>query len=238
MPDNAPDECVRRVSVSATLGTRDAAGMMRAKEASMSTFLYKVVYQLGAAPWERLAEVPAARQLLAMINSEESGRQPPFGPALDIGCGTGGWSVKLALRGWQVTGIDIVSRALRTARKRASEAGVDVRFIASDVAELQATGIGNGYRLILDIGTVHGIPESNRKAASCGITAVAAPNATLLMYAFKPERRGPLPRGMSREEIEATYPGWRVTDEQPFDLTGIPESTRNDDPRWYRLSRV
>ena len=43
---------------------------------------------------------------------------------------------------------------------------------------------------------------------------------------------------VSRAEIEATYPSWRVTDEQPFDLTGIPESTRKDDPRWYRLSRV
>jgi SAM-dependent methyltransferase len=207
-------------------------------KAFMSAFFYKVFYGLGAAPWERLAELPAGGQLRVLIDREEEGRQPPYGPALDLGCGTGGWSIALATRGWQVTGVDIVSRALRTARKRAADAGVDVQLLAGDVADLGAAGAGYGYRLILDIGTVHGIPESKREATGRAITAVAAPDATLLMYAFRPERRGPLPRGMSRAEIEATYPGWRVTDEQPFDLTGIPESTRKDDPRWYRLSRV
>lgn len=203
----------------------------------MSALLYKVIYRLGAAPWERLAELPASRQLRALLDGEEEGRQAPYGLALDLGCGTGGWSIALAARGWQMTGIDIVPRALRTARKRAAESGIDVRFLDGDVTDLRSAGVGNGYRLILDIGTVHGIPESKREAAGRAITAVAAPDATLLMYAFRPERRGPLPRGMSREEIEATYPDWRVTDEQPFDLTGIPESTRKDDPRWYRLSR-
>jgi SAM-dependent methyltransferase len=176
--------------------------------------------------------------LNGLLQGVEAGLQPPYGPALDLGCGTGGWSIKLAGRGWQVTGVEIVPRALKTARKRVAEAGVDVRFVKGDVADLRAAGVGDGYRLILDIGTVHGIPESKREAAGRGITAAAAPNATLLMYAFRPEKRGPLPRGMSRAEIEATYPGWTVTDEQPFDPTGLPESTRKDDPRWYRLTRI
>jgi hypothetical protein len=46
-----------------------------------------------------------------------------------------------------------------------------------------------------------------------------------------------LPSGADRGEIEAIYPGWQVIEEPPFDPTGLPESTRKDDPRWYRLRR-
>jgi hypothetical protein len=58
------------------------------------------------------------------------------------------------------------------------------------------------------------------------------------MYAYAPGRRGPLPRGASRVEIEAAYPGWQVTGELAFDIAGLPESARQADPRWYRLRRV
>jgi methylase of polypeptide subunit release factors len=50
-----------------------------------------------------------------LLDREENGRQPPYGPALDVGTGSGIWGIKLAQRGWQVTGVDIVGRALRRA---------------------------------------------------------------------------------------------------------------------------
>jgi SAM-dependent methyltransferase len=203
----------------------------------MSALFYKVVYRFGFTPWERLETFPAARQALAMIDREQAGRQPPYGPALDLGCGTGVWSVRLATRGWHVTGVDLVGKAVQAARKRAAAAGVDARFIQGDVAALQPADIGSGYRLILDFGTVHGLDPDGRAAVGQLVNAVAAPAAGLLMYALAPRKRGMLPSGADRDEIEAIYPGWRVIEEQPFDPTGLPESTRKDDPRWYRLRR-
>src|SRR5688572_3821935 len=130
----------------------------------MSAFFYKVVYRFGFTPWERLETFPAARQITAMFDREESGRQPPYGPALDIGCGTGVWSVQLATRGWQVTGVDFIPRAVRAARERARVAGVEARFIHGDVTALKAADVGSGYRLVLDFGTVHGLDPAQRVA--------------------------------------------------------------------------
>jgi hypothetical protein len=56
--------------------------------------------------------------------------------------------------------------------------------------------------------------------------SVATEDATFLMYAFSPGRRGPLPRGISREEIERAYEGWTIIDEEAFDLTRPPALCR------------
>ncbi|MCA1706596.1 MAG: class I SAM-dependent methyltransferase [Actinobacteria bacterium] len=202
----------------------------------MSMGFYKFAYRVGFTPWEGAAEQgPVAQQVSAWFAREESGREPPYGKALDLGCGTGRDSVDLATRGWQVTGIDIIPRALTAARARAREAGVEAEFIEGDLAALRAAGVGTGYRLLLDGGTIHGLNDAQRETVGREINEVAAPDATLLMFAFAPARRGPTPRGMSREEIEAMFPTWRVTDEEPVNVS-LPRVLRAD-PRWYRLQR-
>jgi 2-polyprenyl-3-methyl-5-hydroxy-6-metoxy-1,4-benzoquinol methylase len=62
---------------------------------------------------------PAAKQIAGLFEREESERKASFGRALDLGCGAGIWSVRLAARGWQVTGEDIVPKAIDRARERA-----------------------------------------------------------------------------------------------------------------------
>jgi hypothetical protein len=57
----------------------------------MSLF-YKVAYGLGFHPWEDLAaHPPFADQLLSLVTREEHGLKPPYGPALDLGCGSAVW---------------------------------------------------------------------------------------------------------------------------------------------------
>ena len=92
------------------------------------SWLYRLAYAVGFRPWERAA-ARAAEAIARMFEREERERQPPYGAALDLGCGTGMHSVALARRGWQVTGIELVPRALRLARERARQAGVEVRFV-------------------------------------------------------------------------------------------------------------
>jgi hypothetical protein len=64
---------------------------------------------------------------------------------------------------------------------------------------------------------------------------VAAPDATMLMMAWAPGRRGPLPRGASRSDIEAAFPAWKVVDEEALDAPGAPGYVQKADPRFYRL---
>jgi hypothetical protein len=146
--------------------------------------------------------------------------------------------VRLAERGWQVTGIDFVGKALRRAAERASEREVAVRFVEGDVTALEAAGVGNGYQLILDTGTFHGLTDEQRTAMGRGITAVASADATVILDCFVPRRRGPLPRGASRDDVEAAFPRWHVTsvdraDTEPDTLARLAKF----DERFYSLRR-
>ncbi len=203
------------------------------------SFAYKVLYQVGFTPWEEIATLPVAReQISSLFEREEKGRQPPFGQALDLGCGSGIWGIELAKRGWQVTGVDVVPKALRSARERAQETGVQMRLVEGDVTRLQAAGVGSGFPLLLDFGLFHDeLTDTEREEMGRQVSAVAAPGATLLMMAWSRRRRGPLPRGASRRDIEAAYPAWKVLDEKAFDLSGAPfyRYLRNAEPRFYRL---
>ena len=200
---------------------------------------YRALYGVGFTPWEQITKLPGVTsQSSALFAREEQGRQPPYGPALDLGCGSGIWAVRLAQRGWQVTGVDFVPKALRRARERAREAGMEVRLIGGDVTELTTSGVGSGFPFLLDFGLFHDeLTDEQRKAMGREVSAVAAPGATMLLMAWARGRRGPLPRGASRGDIEAAFPSWSVIDEEAFDVTGASfyRHMKKAHPRCYRL---
>ena len=200
---------------------------------------WKLYYRLGFHPWEDLAEHPPfAEKLTELFAREESGREPPYGPALDLGCGSAVWGVPLAKRGWQVTSVDIVDRALERARERVRDAGVDVRVMHADVTALREAGVGSDFRLLLDTGTFHGLSASQRRAMGREISAVAAADATVILDCFAPRRRGPLPRGASRSDVEEAFPDWEITDIEVADTEPDPIARfLKFDERFYRLVR-
>ena len=55
---------------------------------------------------------------------------------LDVGTGTGSAAIPAALRGGEVTGLDISSDMLDGARRRAAEAGVEVEWVEGDAEAL------------------------------------------------------------------------------------------------------
>jgi SAM-dependent methyltransferase len=198
------------------------------------SWFYRLAYAIGWKPWETAGQLERER-VAAFFDREEQERVRPYGAALDLGCGTGLHAVELAKRGWQVTGVELVPKALRAARERARAAGVEVRFVEADVTALRASGIGPGFSLVLDFGVFHGLTDAQRRAMASEVTAVAAPGATQLMIAFVPGRRGPLPRGASRDEIEGTYDRWNVVAQDALPTSALPGFLRNADPRVYRL---
>jgi len=201
------------------------------------SLFYSVAYWVGLKPWERMAALPIAQQISSLFDREESGHEPPYGAALDLGCGSGIWSATLAARGWQVTGIDIVPKALRAARRRTREAGVEARFIQGDLTALRWADVGSGFRFVLDFGVIHGMKDSPRRAVGREVSAVTVAGATMLILAWEPGQRGPLPRGMSRADLEAVLPEWRLIDEEVADVSGSPAFIAKARPHFYRLRR-
>ncbi len=201
---------------------------------------YRFAYSIGFHPWEDAAsDPPFVEKASQLFDREEQGRETPFGRALDIGTGSGIWGIELAKRGWEVTGVDLVEKALTRARDRVRQADVEVRLIHGDVTALSESGVGSGFRLILDTGTFHDFDADQRVAMGKGVEAVAGADATVLLLAW-PKRRRPLIRGVSRNEIEAAFPGWMITDVEPshFSLPKPLELLLRPDEHWYRLRRA
>jgi hypothetical protein len=184
---------------------------------------YQLAYAIGFHPWEALADHrPYADTLVDLVARQEQGREPPYGRALDIGTGSAVWGVRLARRGWEVTGIDVVDKALSRARERAERERVEMRIVKADVTAPEVAGVGSDFRLLLDTGTFHGLGEADREAMGRQLSAVASPDAMLILDCFAPRRRGPLPRGADREQIERAFPGWKIVGAEVADTDPDP----------------
>ena len=142
--------------------------------------LFKTFYRLGFVPWDGH---PLAQSLRGLVEGDAA-LSP--GTALDLGCGTGDNCIYLAKHGWQVTGVDFVAKALDKARAKAEANKVNVNFARADVTRLSAEGVGSGFALIVDNGCLHGMSAEDRDAYVREVTAVAAPDARLLLVEFVP----------------------------------------------------
>jgi SAM-dependent methyltransferase len=166
---------------------------------------YRAFYLLGLRVWER--RTPPS-DLIELVDGPAA--LPP-GRALDLGCGTGTDSPYLARHGWDVTGVDLVPEALAIARRKAAAAGVSVRFVQGDVTHLPEL-VPDGYTLLLDFGCYHTLPPDQRAAYVAGVSAGAAPGATLLLYGFaRPPRLAPMHAGVSLDEVRQRFEArWEI----------------------------
>jgi len=200
---------------------------------------YRLAYSLGFHPWEDAETEPGfVEKITELFAREEKDREPPYGAALDLGCGSGIWGVQMAKRGWQVTGIDNVDKAIQRAHERVKNAGVDMTVIKGDVTALREAGVGTGFRLVLDSGTFHDFDKPTRLAMGREVDAIASPDATVFLLIW-PRRRRPLIRGAKRAEVEEAFPQWEITDIEPsgFVLPKPLELLLRPDEHWYRLRR-
>jgi SAM-dependent methyltransferase len=132
----------------------------------------------GPADWdERYAEsgqVWSGRPNGALVTETED-LSP--GRALDVGCGEGADAVWLALRGWEVTGLDVSRVALGRAEAAAADAGVSVRWLAAGLleAELEPGGF--------DLVSVQypALRRTTHHDAERALLAAVAPGGTLLV---------------------------------------------------------
>jgi ubiquinone/menaquinone biosynthesis C-methylase UbiE len=163
--------------------------------------LFRIFYRIGFTPWDGH---PIAANLQDMVEGTSDQPPLPAGSALDLGCGTGDSSIYLAQHGWKVTGIDFVPKALDKARAKAGAAGLSINFVQADVTHLSQAGIGANFPLIVDNGCLHNMSDNDRDAYVREVSAVAAPDARLLIVAFLPGGRFGV-RGLEPAEMERRF---------------------------------
>jgi SAM-dependent methyltransferase len=192
--------------------------------------LFRVFYRIGFTPWDNH---PLAQSLRDLVEGNDSASPLSAGAALDVGCGTGDASIYLSQHGWQVTGVDFTPQALEKARAKARAANAGVDFVHADVRHLREAGITGPVQLIVDNGCLHNMNDSDRDAYVREVSAVAAPDARLLICAFLPGGRLGV-RGIDHAEIERRFAsGWTLVsagDEQQLDADETPT-------RYYLLRR-
>jgi SAM-dependent methyltransferase len=196
---------------------------------------YRFLYRFGITPWESDTETLGS-QIHELLDEEEERRTPPYGTALDVGCGTGRWSIAMAKRGWSVVGIDVVPRAIQSARHNARSAGVDVSFIRGDVAALREAGVKPGISFFLDVECFNHLDGRQRRHVGEEVDAVTTEDASGLLLTWRPARRGPLPAGADADDIADAFPGWQVAEAGEY-AGEMPPGLRKAAPRWYRLNR-
>lgn len=190
--------------------------------------LFRIFYRIGFTPWDGH---PLAQSVRDLVEGTGDAAALPAGRALEVGCGTGDCSIYLAQHGWNVTAVDFVAKPLERARAKARAADAAVEFVQADVTQLSRAGIGANFELIVDNGCLHNMSDADRDAYVREITAVAAPDARLLIVAFIPGGRVGV-RGIDRAEMERRFTqSWTLSSAGAERELDRAEKT----PAWYYL---
>jgi SAM-dependent methyltransferase len=121
---------------------------------------------------------------------------------LEIGCGTGTDALEFARRGFQVTAIDLVEQAIRSARGKARRANVKVDFRVGDVLKAD---LGGPYDILFDRGVYHALRLSDLKGFQQMLRRVTHPGSWWLSLAgnANEKRDGEGPPVVHEHEIRA-----------------------------------
>ncbi|MGH8103055.1 MAG: class I SAM-dependent methyltransferase [bacterium] len=177
-------------------------------------------YEGARPPWD--CGVPS-RDLTEVV---ETGRVRPC-RALEFGCGTGTNAIYLAAQGFDVTGVDIATHALKQAEEKAKKARVRVRFIHASVTKLPS--LGRPFDFVFDRGCFHTLENEDRPRYLKGLKRYTSPGTLFLLLCGSakgrwPDTEGP-PKVRKCEIVQCFTRDFdivRISDTHFEDATGGP----------------
>ncbi len=156
---------------------------------------YRERYKTGDTPWDvgepdfNLIEVVTKKAV-------------PRCKVLDIGCGTGDNSIWLVQNGFQVTGTDTSEIAIKKAKEKASQAGVECDFRPVDFLKNKIDGAPFGF--VFDRGCFHSFgAENDRRRFARNVAAHLEEGGLWLTLAGNADehRQGPGPPQRTAADI-------------------------------------
>jgi SAM-dependent methyltransferase len=189
--------------------------------------MWNLIYLFGRTPWDTGITPPEVRAVI------ESGQVQP-GRALDLGCGTGTNVIYLAQHGFEVTGVDISSRAIARAGRKIRRVGLaqQAHVYAGDVTRLDTLPVAGLFDLALDIGCFHVLDSPTRTRYIAGLAGHARPGGLYLLYAFVPRANLGWPMGIALQDTERLF-------SPAFDLLRVEQGQDRDGvgSAWYTFQR-
>jgi ubiquinone/menaquinone biosynthesis C-methylase UbiE len=168
-------------------------------------------------------------QVLAKVRKALGGEPPRWERSLEIGAGTGYFSLNLLSAGviGEATCSDISPGMLDTLQANARELGLEVRAAPADAERLPFED--GSFDLVLGHAVLHHIPDLQRAFAE--FERVLAPGGTIL-FAGEPSRYGDRLARVPKRVATAIAPAWRVA------MGASPASGNGDGDPDEALERV
>lgn len=172
--------------------------------------VYDFLYRIGAARWKRGWDAGPSPELEALVHAGTLTPEAVGGTrAVDLGCGSGANTIFLAQCGFDATGVDFSGAAIEQARSAASQAGVEARFVVSDVTK-DIPELTGPFDLIVLYNVLQDLDARGRRGLAEVTTGLGRPGSRVLLWCWF-ARRGDLPpvsyRGPSRLAPFVIEPG-------------------------------
>jgi len=118
----------------------------------------------------------------ALIDLVERGKVRPC-KTIDLGCGVGNYAIYLSSIGFDVTGIDISSTAIKIAQKNAKKKGVKCNFLVADVLG-DLNEVNQTFDFAYDWELLHHIYPEKRKKYIENVCKILNPGGKYLSVCF------------------------------------------------------
>jgi len=182
-------------------------------------------YQHGTPPWDIGRP---QKEFVELVRRGEI-----TGSVLDIGCGTGEHALFFAGEGHETWGIDSAPLAIRKAREKAAERGLQVHFLVMSALELRK--LNRKFDTATDSGLFHTLSDGDRPLFAKSLAAVLSPGGKYFMLCFSDQEPGGYgPRRVTQEEIRVSFrDGWTINYIRP---ATFESRTRAEGPRAWLSS--